>query len=48
MAKTNGRPPFGYKNGLNGYYEIAEPAATIIRRIFDINFKVIKSNTLRL
>lgn len=35
MAKTNGRPPFGYKNGLNGYYEIAEPAATVIRRIFD-------------
>ncbi|KOC32265.1 recombinase family protein [Clostridium botulinum] len=35
MPKTNGRPPFGYKNGLNGYYEIAEPAATVIRRIFD-------------
>lgn len=35
MARTNGRPPFGYKYGDNGYYEIVEPFAAIIRRIFN-------------
>lgn len=44
MSKTNGRPPFGYKNGLNGYYEIVEPAATVIRRIFE---EYLKQTTIR-
>lgn len=35
MPKTNGRPPFGYKHGANGYYEIVETSAAVIRRIFN-------------
>lgn len=35
MSRTNGRAPFGYKHGANGYYEIIESSAAIIRRIFD-------------
>lgn len=39
MAKTNGRPPFGYKHGSDGYFEIDEPHAAIIRRIYNEHLK---------
>lgn len=44
MPKTNSRPPFGYKHGENGFYEIVEPSAAIVRRIYN---EYLKQTTVR-